>query len=311
MKNKVSMLVLASVVMVAGCSSKGGVYQKMQPETQTQKPGGNTPTPTPKPEVPKDIAGKLAQLPSGTEFNSNSGDVGLKKVGDKWQYTVKDNEQTFAFDVNKMKKGEVFDETEYKKMKHKLNNSDGTSQIVEMDTKLKIAKSDLSYGNYGFLEFLVPFGGKKVKAYESVIFTQKDKEVPFVKPEQDITFSGTTSAILTTREPGNKFSYDNLTGTAKMTIGANQTTGDLIFKYNKWNKTMTVKNVNLENGTVGDVDTWRLSDPNLHFMNREDLKPVWKHKILDNKEIIGGYKVNMQQGTTGYTLDGVFGMKKQ
>lgn len=313
MKNKVSMLVLASVVMIAGCSSKGGVYQKMQPETQTQKPGGNTPTPTPKPEVPKDIAGRLAQLPPGTEFDSDMGEIALKKVGDKWQFTIKDlTNKIFTFDVNKMKKGEVFDETETQKINYG----------IDLDAKLKIARTNLSYANYGILEMIRDYQGQKVKIFNALVFSQKDKKVPFIKQDQNMTFSGITNAVLTKRV-NSKFNYYDIIGKADMTIGANQSTADIKFKYDidDFKTTMTIKNVNLETGANNTHDDFEFSNEKLHLMDdKPDNKTYLDHRVLDNKEIVGTYRArfqqfkkdeNNQQIGIGYTLDGVFGMKKQ
>lgn len=340
MTNKASILTLAIVTILSACSSKNNKpnneiqkpntssktnntesktndstsnntqtdsseTENNNSQTGTQQPDNGSQSETQKPQqnTTPSVADKLAKLPNDTEFNSDMDEIKLEKDADgKWKYTITDfNNKTFTFKADELKDNDIFNESEFTKMNFG----------IDIDTKLRIIKnSDLTYGHYGFLELMVPEAGKTVSVYNSFMMYDKNKAVDFVRPEQDITFSGSTIARLTTRD-NNEFSYKDLTGTASITIGAGHSTGDMTFNYNDWNKTMTVKGVNLSNGKVSHVNNWTFSDPNIHFMNREDMLPTWSHKILDNKEIIGGYKVNLEQGSIAYTVDGVFGMKKQ
>ena len=289
MKNKISILTLGVIAILSGCGSKNGGVQVAD----------------------MSLAGRLKKFPNNTVFASDTAGIDLKNENGKWKYQVKDSaNNTFTFDVNELKKNGIFDETEFTKMNF------GS----EMDTKLKIVRNnELSYAHYGFLEHLTKDEhGTPVNVYNSFIMAQDDKEVDFVKPEQTTTFSGTTYAMLTKRKNG-VYSYDTLTGTATMTVGANQSTADIQMAYNNW-KTITAKNVNLENGAVGD---WAVSDSNMGFFKETTGPNTGKHQSylsitnLQNTEFVGSYRARLYENPitptnkVSYTVDGVFGMKKQ
>lgn len=238
-------------------------------------------------------------------------EISLKNENGKWKLSFKDNNQTFDFYVNEMKNGEIFDETKIVK----------ANVGVPIDAKLKVAKTDLSYANYGLLEMTLDYQGQKVTVFNPFVLHQKDKKVPFIKPAQDLRFSGTTNAVLTTRK-NNKFSYKDIIGTANMTVSANQPKANINFTYNTddFKTTMTVKNVDLETGKASSHDDFKFSNKDYHLMDdTSDNKTYLDHTMLDNKEMVGSYRARFQQFKKennqnigiGYTLDGVFGMKKQ
>ena len=241
---------------------------------------------------------KLSKIDSNTEFSSDFGDD-IKLVNNNgWEYIIKDNKNgTFTFKVKDLKRDGVFDVSEYKNMDFGIDTK----------SRIRIAKTNLSYGHYGILESKFNYlGNIPVKSNNGFFLYQKDKETTFITKPEDMVFEGQTHAVLGTRKKGNKFSYKDLSGTAKMIIPANQNFGNLEFDFKDWHK-VTAKNLNLENNTV---EKWSISNQNIHFMDRDDVKPVIESKVLDNKEIIGSYKLNLQEGTTGYSIDGGFGIKK-
>ena len=273
---------LLGFILLFGCSTKQQNYQ-----TNNYSEENN-------------IYKELSKLNPDIEFLCNDTDIKLVN-NNGWQYTIKDvNNQTFTFKVKDLKQDGVFNVSEYKKMYL------GT----DTESRIKIPKTNLSYGHYGILESKFKDNNIPVEDHNGFFLYQKDKETPFVKKDEKMVFEGQTHAVLGTREFENKFSYRDLSGTAKMIIPANQNSGDLEFDFKDWHK-ITAKNLNLENN---NVQKWLIDKENTTFMNGvqngKNLSPSISKKVLDNKEIIGIYKLYLQEGTTGYHLGGGFGIKK-
>ena len=272
---KVSILTLASIAVLSACSSKNGSNNK--PE----------------------IAGKLNNLPAGTTFTS-SGNTNLVKNSDgKWQYKYNaPGGEELLFTVDDFKKDGDFDVSEFKEY---------TTGPDKNKARFKIARNNLTYGNYGLLEEIVTDSGDTKRNYTAVSFGQTSKELTaFTAPTAKLTFTGTTHAVLTKLGTDE---HKNLIGTANLDINAGSSEGNFKFSYKGWNEVTLDYNFATQTASNFNVSGGMIADPIFGAGHNEFKTKIFKDG--DNQEVIGTYKLNMNDVYNGYVLNGGFGVKKQ
>lgn len=272
---------------------------------------------------------KLVKLPKNTEFIYNDRNFFSFKENNKGKLEYKfqdtDTNKIFSFTLDEFEKDKDLYKSKFKTEEFKRYvDSDYPKTILSVRLKMPYM-SYLDYGHYGIIEKTSAYQRtdqygrlKEDISYSHIPFFvgEKDKVTSFKKLDKDIKFSGLTDAVLTTSY--NKEIYD-LIGTAEMEIKANKTEGDIIFKYNNWNKVITAKGVDLSD--IQTPEKWEVVGLNTKGCDYGYLKG----KLFNNKEFIGTYKVSMTEredtsqneygessnaGKRFYVVGG-FGMKKQ
>lgn len=279
MKNKVSLLMMVTAVMLSACGAKN------------ESKGVS-------------VAERFAKISKDTKLGSDVGDdLKIENKDGKWQYklTSADNKE-LVFGADEFKEEDGFQVTEFKKMKQEIDG-----QIKEVETQFKIPsnQSYLDYGHYGLVKTK---DGDKLVDQEFFYAFDTKKRVDFEKPEQELNFSGTTHAVLTTikTEGAKKVSVNDLSGTANMKIGADGK-GDLEFKYKGFEPTVKAKGLDFVNKTDFNwsIDGYKVDEVN------SSLNADFFGKDGKPEEMLGKYGILMKKGTDIVGLDGAFGMKKQ
>lgn len=292
MKNKTSLLTIATLLMLAACGSK----------TEIMKSG---------------LADKFAKLDKDTTFasvgSSNNSTPKLERNKDgKWQYVI-DNKQTgtnrkilATFDVDSFVKVGDFDVSETKDMK--VTGNAGQEQIFKV--KLKLAGTNLTYGHYGFAEANFKAcnnSGQCVdqKGANSFFVMQNGKGIEnnFVKPAEKTIYKGSTHAFLTAGERN-----DYIAGNAELEFSGNVSTGNLTLNYNDTMiKKVEARGVDFANNM--SVDKWLVNNTELQNNGVQSPGNIVA-KTYNMEEIVGAYGLNGNLNGTGFELRGGFGLKK-
>ncbi len=326
MKNKKYILTIITAVILSACNlGKNKPDAEIQKKDKLDKKSLNF-SGEPAVKIGKSVSERLAELPENAEFFGYNGNLDKDSDGKlKYRLSVNKNDVSIydaIFTKDDFKQEGEFDVTDFKKAEVSVDSNDYYyNEKIEKDdtkTKIKIPRTDLTYGDYGFFEaeydillkyryagdyhndYYKNLKGKILKPF----FIGRADKIKFEPPEKDIKFSGLTHAVLNKGYDEEVKKIKDLKGRAEMIIRANSSKGDIIFKYDNWDKVVKVTGYDF----VNRDDKYKLEVSGLKVYEKDN---SLKGYIFDNKEAIGTYELDMTDGINGFSLDGGFGMRKQ